>query len=187
MWACSHTCKIHHEQMWFMCERAFCSAESDTDCRVSWSEVSLEYFSAQLLQSVWDLLHFPHFKDGINLLHSAHLPSGLREWDTDAFHVPPTGVSEEAMDWTMSLTDDFRVTASIWRAGNYLGLFLLLSLCSLSVQSDTVSAKDHHFSWKTGKMFQYSLCSLPALYFNSNWIAQVKPLLWSKSIGYHNI
>ncbi|XP_068186329.1 thrombospondin type-1 domain-containing protein 7B [Antennarius striatus] len=55
------------------------------------------------------------------------------------------------MGWTMTLKDDFRVIAWTWRVGNYLSLFFLLSLCSFSVQSDIVSAQDHHFSWKTGQ------------------------------------
>lgn len=56
------------------------------------------------------------------------------------------------MGWTMTLKDDFGVIAWTRRAGNYLILFFLLSLFSIPVQSDIVFPKDHHFSWKTGKM-----------------------------------
>ena len=57
------------------------------------------------------------------------------------------------MGWTMTLKDDFGVIAWTRRgAGNYLSLFLLLSLFSFSVQSDIVFPRDHHFSWKAGKM-----------------------------------
>lgn len=61
------------------------------------------------------------------------------------------------MDWTMTLKDDFGVIAWTWRAGNYLSLFLLLSLFSIPVQSDFVFPKGHHFSWKTGKCFIFFL------------------------------
>lgn len=59
------------------------------------------------------------------------------------------------MDWTMTLKDDFGVIAWTWRAGNYLSLFLLLSVFSIPVQSDFVFPKGHHFSWKTGKCFTF--------------------------------
>uniref|UniRef100_A0A3B4YAH4 Thrombospondin type-1 domain-containing protein 7A n=1 Tax=Seriola lalandi dorsalis TaxID=1841481 RepID=A0A3B4YAH4_SERLL len=52
------------------------------------------------------------------------------------------------MGWTMILEDDFGVIAWTRRAGNYISLFLLLSLFSTPVQSDILFPKDHHFSWK---------------------------------------
>lgn len=60
------------------------------------------------------------------------------------------------MGWTMILKDDFGVIAWTRRAGNYLSLFLLLSLFSIPVQSDIVFHKDHRFSWKAGKMIHSS-------------------------------
>lgn len=78
------------------------------------------------------------------------------KWDADDFHVLPTGVREEAMGWTMTLKDDFGVIAWTRRAGSNLSLVLLVSLFSFSVQSDIVFPKDHHFSWRAGKMFNYS-------------------------------
>lgn len=60
------------------------------------------------------------------------------------------------MSWTMTLKDDFGVIAWTRRAGSYLSLFLLLSLFAFSVPSDILFPKDHHFSWKAGKMFNYS-------------------------------
>ncbi|XP_040005222.1 thrombospondin type-1 domain-containing protein 7B [Xiphias gladius] len=58
------------------------------------------------------------------------------------------------MGWTMILKDDFGVIAWAWRTGNYLSLFLLLSLFSIPVQSDIVFPEDHHFSWKAGQWGQ---------------------------------
>uniref|UniRef100_A0A3P8SWS5 Thrombospondin type 1 domain containing 7B n=1 Tax=Amphiprion percula TaxID=161767 RepID=A0A3P8SWS5_AMPPE len=52
------------------------------------------------------------------------------------------------MGWTMTLKDDFGVIAWTWQAGNYLSLFLLLSLFSIPVHSDIVFPKDHQFSWR---------------------------------------
>uniref|UniRef100_A0A3B5A609 Thrombospondin type 1 domain containing 7B n=1 Tax=Stegastes partitus TaxID=144197 RepID=A0A3B5A609_9TELE len=52
------------------------------------------------------------------------------------------------MGWTMTLKDDFGVIAWTRRAGNYLSLFLLLSLFSIPAHSDIVFPKDHHFSWR---------------------------------------
>lgn len=60
------------------------------------------------------------------------------------------------MGWTMTLKDDFGVIAWTRRRGNNHILFLLLSLIFFSVQSDIVFPKDHHFSWKAGKTFNYS-------------------------------
>lgn len=57
------------------------------------------------------------------------------------------------MGWTMTLKDDFGVIAWTRRTGNFLSLFLLLSLFSFSLESDIVFPKDHHFSWKAGKTF----------------------------------
>ncbi len=70
-----------------------------------------------------------------------------------------TGVREEAMGWTMTLKDDCGVIAWTRRVGNYVSLFLLLSLISFSVQSDIVLPKDHRFSWKAGKMPFYKWLS----------------------------
>ncbi|XP_047457726.1 thrombospondin type-1 domain-containing protein 7B isoform X2 [Mugil cephalus] len=58
------------------------------------------------------------------------------------------------MGWTMTLKDDFGVIAWTRQAGNYLSLFLLLSLVSIPVRSDIVFPKDHHFSWKAGQWGQ---------------------------------
>ncbi|XP_056290680.1 thrombospondin type-1 domain-containing protein 7B isoform X1 [Pseudoliparis swirei] len=58
------------------------------------------------------------------------------------------------MGWTMTLKDDFGAIAWTRHAGSSLSLFLLLSLVSLSVQSDVVFTKDHHFSWKAGQWGQ---------------------------------
>lgn len=98
------------------------------------------------------LCTFPIFKVLQTLLSSGFLWFQVCEWDADEFSVFPTGVREEAMGWTMTLKDDFGVIAWTRRAGNYLSLFLLLSLFSFSVQSDIVFPRDHHFSWKTGKI-----------------------------------
>lgn len=57
------------------------------------------------------------------------------------------------MGWTMTLKDDFGVIAWTRQAGSYLSLFLLLSLFSISVRLDNVYPRDHHFSWKAGKIF----------------------------------
>lgn len=96
----------------------------------------------------------------LSLIHPTHVPGRFYKWVTDEFHLLPTGVREEAKDWTMTLKDDFGVIAWTWRAGNYLSFFLLLSLFSSPVQSDIVFSKDHHFSWKTGKMFIFSVIIL---------------------------
>ncbi|XP_029315244.1 thrombospondin type-1 domain-containing protein 7B isoform X2 [Cottoperca gobio] len=58
------------------------------------------------------------------------------------------------MGWTMTLKYDFGVIAWTRRAGNYLSFFLLLSLFSITVQSDIVFPKDHNFSWKAGQWGQ---------------------------------
>lgn len=71
--------------------------------------------------------------------------------DVQEFFCLPTGMKEEAMGRTMTLKDDFGVIAWTWRAGNYLSLFLLLSLFSSSALSDVPFPKNQHFSWKTGK------------------------------------
>lgn len=63
-----------------------------------------------------------------------------------------SGVREEAMGWTMTVRDDLGVIAWTRRAGNRLSLFLLLSLFSLSVQSDVAFPREDRFSWKAGKM-----------------------------------
>lgn len=68
------------------------------------------------------------------------------------------------MGWTMILEDDFGVIAWTRRAGNYLSLFLLLSLFSVPVQSDFVFPKEHHFSWKTGKNLNFNY---PPSYYKS--------------------
>lgn len=54
------------------------------------------------------------------------------------------------MGWTMTVRDDFRVIAWTRRAGNHLGLLLLLTLLSLSVQSDIALPRERRFSWRTG-------------------------------------
>lgn len=88
--------------------------------------------------------------------------------DVHEFCCLPTGMKEEAMGRTMTLKDDFGVIAWTWRAGNYLSLFLLLSLFSSSALSDIPFPKNQHFSWKTGKSsflhFKYNqrLCFRPA-------------------------
>lgn len=103
----------------------------------------------------------PIFKElqSLPLVPPAHVSGHSCERVTDEFHILPTGVREEAMGWTMTLKDDFGVIAWTRRAGNSLSLFLLLSLFSLSVQSDIVFPKDHHFSWKAGKMLNSSSSS----------------------------
>lgn len=102
----------------------------------------------------------PFFKSctqSFSLVPPAHVSGHFYVWVTDEFHVLPTGVREEAMGWTMILKDDFGVIAWARRTGNYLSLFLLLSLFSIPVQSDIVFPEDHHFSWKAGKMFFFAI------------------------------
>lgn len=50
----------------------------------------------------------------------------------------------------MNVSDDFRVIAWTLRAGNHLGLLLLLTLLSISVQSDITLPRERRFSWRTG-------------------------------------
>lgn len=84
-----------------------------------------------------------------------------------------SGVREEAMGWTMTVRDDLGVIAWTRRAGNHLSLFLLLSLFSLSVQSDVAFPREDRFSWKAGKMpslflffYFYFCCTFPLLFDN---------------------
>lgn len=67
------------------------------------------------------------------------------------------------MGWTMTLKDDFGVIAWTRRAGNYLSLFLFWSLFSFSVQSDIAFPKDHHFSWKAGKILHFFFFAINVL------------------------
>lgn len=60
-------------------------------------------------------------------------------------------MKEEAMGRTMTLKDGFGVIAWMRYTGNYLSLFLLLSLFSSSALSDITFTKNQHFSWKAGK------------------------------------
>ncbi|XP_014851900.1 PREDICTED: thrombospondin type-1 domain-containing protein 7B isoform X1 [Poecilia mexicana] len=59
------------------------------------------------------------------------------------------------MGWTMTLKDDFGVSAWTRHTGNFLSLFLLISsLFPIPAHSDIVLSKAHHFSWKAGSWGQ---------------------------------
>ena len=60
------------------------------------------------------------------------------------------------MGWTMTLKDDFGVISWTRQAVKLLSLFLLLSFVCIPVPSDIVLPKEHHFSWKAGKMLNDS-------------------------------
>lgn len=140
-----------------MIQRVLCTLEGDTECHVSGLGVSVGQFLHRSLRESETFSTFPIFKElqCLPLVPLAHVSGHFHEWVTDEFHVLPTGVREEAMGWTMTLKDDFGVITWTRRAGNSLSLFLVLSLFSFSAQSDIAFPKDHHFSWKAGKMIQF--------------------------------
>lgn len=87
-----------------------------------------------------------------NLFSDYHSPCCRPYFMLRNFYFLPTGVREEAMDWTMSLRDDFGVNAWTQRAGISLDFLVLLTLFSIPIQADIVLHRDHHFSWKAGNL-----------------------------------